>query len=172
MKLLPNWIKSLRVNSLKEYAHNSVSIGLGLSFITIFHLFIRLDFIFVIFLIFYFAIISKLNDWMDFRLSKEHKRKFITHSPFSPLLILISFASGLVFAMINIYFGLYLILVTYSIFIGHFLLDSLNPSGVPVTPKTRFSFNKIRYDDLKWNILFFLGGCLISSISILGVLIM
>ena len=136
----------------------------------LYHLYNSLGFLYF-FLIFFFIFISKINDWLDFKLYLKHERKFLTHSPLSPLLILMSVLFGSIFSTVNIMFGIYLGFIVYIIFLAHFFLDALNPSGVPLFPKTRISLKLFPYDDFKWNFFFLSIGILMISIAVLGFIV-
>ena len=152
---------------MKEYAHISVSIGIGSLLLSLFYICVRINLALILSGLVWFAVIGNANDWLDFRFSKDHKRVFLTHSPFSPLLLGISILSGMIAALVQIGLGLLIATGTYLIFLGHFFLDSLNPSGVPVMPKTRFSLNITNYDNITWNLVFFVLGGSLMIISLI-----
>jgi hypothetical protein len=137
----------------------------------LYNLFDRIGFLYFFF-IFFFIFIARTNDWLDFKISAKHERKFLSHSPISPLLILICFLIGSLFSFISIFIGIYLGFIVYIIFFMHFLLDALNPSGVPLLPNSRININSIPYDDLKSNIFLLFIGLLMIFIAILGFLIL
>ncbi len=151
---------------MKQYTHLSISIGLGSIIMLPICILHGVTFLFILFP-FVFGLLGKVNDWLDFKLYSKHQRKFLTHSPFSPLLLAISILMGLTFSFIGPFFGIFVGITTHFIFLGHFFLDSLNPSGVPVMPKTKFGLKKIPYDSLRWNFLFFLAGLGMLMLSIL-----
>jgi hypothetical protein len=136
---------------MKEYTHIFASIATAACMLALFNVFFRLSFLYYVFLLLC-GILARTNDWLDFKY-KEHERKFLTHSPFSPVLIGISILIGSAMCMINVILGIYMMFVVHGVFLMHFFVDSLNPSGVPVMPKTRFKISEIPYDNLGWNIL-------------------
>ncbi len=123
------------------------------------------------FFIFFFVFIAKINDWLDIKIYLKHERKFLTHSPLSPLLILISIIIGTFFTIYNIFFGIYIGFIIYIIFLLHFFLDLLNPSGVPLLPKTRLTLKLFSYDNLKWNLIFLFIGVTMIILAFLGFII-
>ncbi len=151
---------------MKNYTHVSFSLGLGLASITLVSALHGIGFLYFLFF-FIFLLLGRVNDWLDFKLYAEHQRKFLTHSPFSPILIFISLLMGILFSFVGVFFGMFAAIATHLIFIGHFFLDSLNPSGVPVMPKTKVRLNTIPYDSLRWNFLFFLAGLAMTALSFL-----
>lgn len=147
---------------LKEYAHVLVSLGFGMLVISVYNLFFFLGLLYALFP-FYFFVIARTCDWLDHKLYREHERRFLTHSPLSPLLIMISMASGGLFSVMNLILGITVGITTYVIFFLHFLLDLLNPSGVPLTPRKHLKGLRMRYDDLTGNV-----GLSLIGISLLG----
>ncbi len=155
---------------MKKYTHIFVSLGFSSFYLTIFNIFFKIGILYFLFL-FYFFLISQLNDWLDFKFSKKHKRLFLTHSPLSPLLLFFTIFILILFSFINIILGIMVSIITHLIFIIHFFLDLLNPSGVPLLSKRKFSLNFIKYDDKKWNFIFSLSGIIWIIFSFLIFLI-
>lgn len=155
---------------MKQYAHVSVSMGIGLLLMTGFNLSFELGISYLLFALTFF-IAGKLNDWLDFKISLQHERRFLTHSPLSPLLIAIAVLGGVPFSFIHPVLWPYISLTLYLIFLTHITMDALNPSGVPVFPGTRFRLSCIPYDDLKVNAGFFLMGMILTIVAFLLFLI-
>ncbi|MHA1437381.1 MAG: hypothetical protein ACTSPD_07360 [Promethearchaeota archaeon] len=156
---------------MKEYAHTSISVGIGTLLLSLLNYFIKIGILFFFFF-FFFIIISKANDWLDFKLFKKHERKFLTHSPLSPLLIGICIVSGVFFSIFNIILGIYIAFIIYIIFFTHFFLDALNPSGAPFFPrKQKIHLKAIPFNNIKWNLIIFLIGLLMTFIAIFQFLI-
>ena len=151
---------------MKEYTHISMSVGVGLFLLNFYNFFVPLGVLFI-FMGLLFGFMSRINDYLDFKLYSEHERKFLTHSPLSPLLFCISVITGALFAMIDIFLGIYVGIIVHILFVLHFLLDALNPSGVPLTPNKRIRLKDIPYDNLWWNIAFFLIGVLLTLSAVL-----
>ncbi len=148
---------------MKKYTHISFSVGIGSISLSLFSIFVEIGFIFY-FLLFVFILIARIPDFVDHTLYREHKRRFLTHSPLSPLLIGISIILGLLFSFINLFLGVVVAIVIYLVFLSHCFLDALNPSGIPIL-RRRIMIKSIPYDNIKWNILFFIIG---AGIAILG----
>ncbi|MHA1149374.1 MAG: hypothetical protein ACTSR8_14150 [Promethearchaeota archaeon] len=146
---------------MKDITHVMISIGAGLFFLSLYNFFIPLGFLFFFFG-FIFAIIGHACDWLDFKIFRDHNRNFLTHSPLSPLLICIAIVCGILFSIINIFLGIYCSFIVYLIFFLHFLLDALNPSGVPLLPKSRIRLLTIPYNSIKWNGLLMLIGIILG----------
>ncbi len=152
--------------NMKEHAHISITIGFSLLLTAIYDLFFPIGLLFY-FMGFFFAFLGKLNDWLDFTLYKEHRRHFLSHSPLSPLLILISILIGAFFSIVRNYFGIFIGLISYLIFILHFLMDSLNYSGVPILPGKKIRIATIKYDNFRFNILFLILGISMIFLSLI-----
>jgi len=150
---------------VKKNAHVSTSLGFGLLSTSILNLFVSLNVLYFI-LIIVFYIVGTLNDWLDFKISIRHERRFLTHSPLSPLLILIAMLMGLIFAIFDTAIGMFVGFMTYLLFLLHVILDSLNPSGVPLFPYTRYRIANIPYDDSLLNSLLTWSGIIISIVSL------
>ena len=118
---------------------------------------------------FYFVLIGKANDWLDYKIYRKHERKYLTHSPYSPLFILIATISGLLFGMLNIFLGVYMVFIVYIILASHSILEALNPSGIPLSRKgEKFHVKKtVPYDSLKWNLLISIIGAAMIVIATL-----
>ncbi|MFX1236112.1 MAG: hypothetical protein ACFFAS_20125 [Promethearchaeota archaeon] len=154
---------------MKQYAHVSVSLGIGSLLSACFNLIIRLGPIFVL-LVLLFYLAGKTNDWLDHEMYFKHERKFLTHSPLSPLLILMAICAGAPFSLFSPLLAIFVCLTVYLIFCCHLILDSLNPSGVPILPGKKVRIATIAYDDLKTNFLFFIFGAILSTISLILIL--
>jgi len=139
--------------------HISISVGVSSILLSGLNLFIKLDVLYI-FLILMMGVISKIPDWLDHKIG-PHKRRYISHSPQSPVLMMICLLCGIAFSFVSIFMGLYISMIIFLIFFLHFFLDALNPSGVPWTRKgDRIILKKIPYDNKKWNIIFFTEGVL------------
>jgi len=155
----------------KEYTHISISLGIGLLLLDLFNLFIQIGLIYFFFAVL-FVIIARTNDWLDFKISSKHERKFLTHSPLSPLLICICFILGAFFTLINILLGIYVGFIIYIIFLSHSFLDALNPTGVPVFPNKYVHLKvTIPYDSIKYNLFISFIGLFMTFIAIMGFLL-
>ena len=150
---------------MKQYTHISVGLCIGLMLLSLVNIVEQMGFLYLFF-IFFFIIVAKANDWLDFFINSDHKRLFLTHSPLSPLLIIISILIGIVFGSLGMFLGISIALITHMIFFSHFALDVLNPSGVRLLPKKKICLNSIPYDNFKWNALLFLSGILMSCLGI------
>ena len=111
---------------MKEYTHIIVGLGVGLFMMSLFNMFMRIGALFYILGIFFFFF-GFVNDKLDFLLSPDHNRIFLSHSPFSPILIFISFLFGFIYSQLNEIFGIFVMLAVHSIFVSHFFLDMLLP---------------------------------------------
>lgn len=142
---------------MKNSTHIVVSVGVGLFLLSFFSLIIPLGFLFFFFGVLFTAL-GHACDWLDFRIFKVHERNFWTHSPLSPLLILIAVIIGALTSFLNLLLGIYIGWIVYVIFFLHFFLDALNPSGVPLMPHSRIRFYHIPFNDFKANFTFFIAG--------------
>lgn len=149
---------------MKEYAHVSISIGVGALLLSLFNLVLKVGLLFFL-MLFVFGLLAKVNDVLDHKLYSRHERHFLTHSPLSPLLIIIAILVGLGFGLLNVFFGIYVGIITYLIFFLHFLLDALNPSGVPVLLNGKVKLSMIPYDNKGINLLLFLIGVILLLIG-------
>lgn len=106
-----------------------------------------------------------LNDYLDYKVFFKHERKFWTHSPVSPLLILTAACFGLLGIVISVSFWIFLTITFLVLFEVHLFLDSLNPSGVPIIFNNK-KISKIPYDNFKWNFIFVVIGICSTGLSI------
>ena len=106
-----------------------------------------------------------LNDYLDYKFFFKHERKFLTHSPVSPLLFLVAVCFGLLGLIISVSFWIFLSLTFLILFEIHLLLDSLNPTGIPLIFKNK-KFTKIPYDNPTWNLIFVVIGIIFIGFSI------
>ena len=107
-----------------------------------------------------------INDLLDYRVLFKIHRNFLSHSPISPVVLIIFFIFWFLAEILSLgsYSVLFALLQT-SLFEIHIFMDAFNPSGIPIIPGKVVSFKKVRYDDFKANlvisaigILLFLGG--------------
>ena len=107
-----------------------------------------------------------INDILDFRILFKIHRNFLSHSPLSPVVLILFFISWFLGEILMLEdFSVVFALLLASLFEIHIFMDSFNPSGVPLIPGKIISFKKIRYNDFKVNfvistvgILLFFGG--------------
>jgi len=104
-----------------------------------------------------------------YKLYSQHTRHFLTHSPFSPLLIISSLGIGLLCSLVfSLLFSVQISVISYLICISHIALDSFNPSGIPILPKRRYFPRKpIKYDDKALNTIFILIGVVFMIFGVL-----
>lgn len=146
---------------MKYSTHMIVSIG---TFFCIFHL-IYTDIVLIIILTILALAIGILPDVIDFKVIGMH-RNFLTHSPLSPLFFILWFALAYLLYELQIPFYLFtglLLALSYQI---HAILDSLNPTGIPLLPGRNIRLSTIRFDDFFANLLLDLAGILMFLVPV------
>ncbi len=151
---------------MKQYAHISFSLGLGSLLTATFNLVETLGFLFF-FIIMVTYLAGKINDWLDHEMYLKHERKFLTHSPLSPLLILLALSTGAPFSLLSPFLGIYVFFLIYVIFLSHIFLDAMNSSGVPILPNKKIRIAQIPYDDLTANLTCVFIGTFMILIGLL-----
>ncbi|MBN1801438.1 MAG: hypothetical protein JW891_08030 [Candidatus Lokiarchaeota archaeon] len=150
---------------MKQYAHIAFSLGFGSLLTVTYNIFHPLGFFLLLILaVLYFA--GKANDWLDHEIYFKHERRFLTHSPFSPLLLFIAIMIGSPFSIVTPSLGFFVFISVYLIFLGHIFLDALNCSGVPVFPNKRVRIARIPYDDLMANFFCVILGTTMAFIAL------
>ncbi|MHA1822098.1 MAG: metal-dependent hydrolase [Promethearchaeota archaeon] len=149
---------------MKKFTHQFVS--LGVSFL-LFNL-LGIPSVPMIIGTFLSIWVGILPDLLDFKLFEGLHRNFLTHSPFSPIIIPLFFIFYIIAELLLPSTLLYpYVLIMLSIWDLHLLLDIINPTGIPIIPGKNISITNIRYDNLKYNLLFSLIGIGLFFISFL-----
>jgi len=142
---------------MKKYSHMLFAAGFGSILLGIYQIFLPVGLFYFVFVVF-FALCGEVCDLLDFKLYTEHERRFLSHSPLSPLLWLIAIASGIFSSLLHPSLGFFIGIATYLVILTHLFLDSLNPSGVPLFSGKRIVVQHIPYDNWLWNFGFSLLG--------------
>jgi hypothetical protein len=111
-----------------------------------------------------------LNDIIDFKLLGGIHRNWFTHSPISPLILIVFLIILLVGNMIIPDSSLALAILLTSTMEIHLLLDAFNPTGISIIPSKNVSIKNIPYDDYWLNVSFSLIGIVLFIIGFLFII--
>ncbi|MHA1729791.1 MAG: metal-dependent hydrolase [Promethearchaeota archaeon] len=103
-----------------------------------------------------------INDLLDFRVLFGIHRNFLTHSPISPVVIILFMLAWILGDLLQLqeYTVLFAVLLS-GLFELHILLDAFNPSGIPIFPGKTVRIKRIPFDDVKANLLISMAGVVI-----------